>query len=245
MLLTNATLVNPKGITVNQCTSGFHGLNEAGCKPYLGRFVIVFIDDILAYSKSKCMRNMIVILKLLLESLQEGEVVSLSPNEEVQARELTRRRLHGLEQQMERKGVGRIQVSLYLWIEFGSIGRSVWLRPMHQAWVLEWKMRIESHGILSLKFPRSSADGQRERMIQTLKDINEGMSPVLWAEIRESSLIGPELVSPWKGVVRFGKKGKLAPRYVGPFEILERIGLVAYRLRLPEELNSVHDTFHV
>ncbi|GKB11932.1 putative nucleotidyltransferase, ribonuclease H [Tanacetum coccineum] len=52
-------------------------------------------------------------------------------------------------------------------------------------------------------------------------------------------------VSPWKGVVHFGKKGKLTPRYVGPFEILERIVLVAYMLRLPEELNSVHDTFHV
>ncbi|GKC63805.1 hypothetical protein Tco_1096403 [Tanacetum coccineum] len=52
-------------------------------------------------------------------------------------------------------------------------------------------------------------------------------------------------VKPWKGVVHFGKKGKLAPRYVGPFEILERIGLVAYRLRLPEELSNVHDTFHV
>ncbi|GJW87246.1 hypothetical protein Tco_0162586 [Tanacetum coccineum] len=52
-------------------------------------------------------------------------------------------------------------------------------------------------------------------------------------------------VSPWKGVVRFGKKGKLAPRFVGPFEILERIGSVAYRLRLPEELSGVHDTFHV
>ncbi|GKA77431.1 hypothetical protein Tco_0783892 [Tanacetum coccineum] len=52
-------------------------------------------------------------------------------------------------------------------------------------------------------------------------------------------------VSPWKGVVRFGKNGKLAPRYVGPFEILKRIGLVAYRLRLPEELSSVHATFHV
>ncbi|GJU81492.1 hypothetical protein Tco_1283857 [Tanacetum coccineum] len=49
----------------------------------------------------------------------------------------------------------------------------------------------------------------------------------------------------WKGVVCFGKKGKLALRYVGPFEILERIGLVAYRLRLPWELNSVHNTFHV
>ncbi|GKA79786.1 putative reverse transcriptase domain-containing protein [Tanacetum coccineum] len=43
-------------------------------------------------------------------------------------------------------------------------------------------------------------------------------------------------VTPWKGVVQFGKKDKLAPKYVGPFEILERIGLVAYRLRLPEEL---------
>ncbi|GJR39949.1 hypothetical protein Tco_1215633 [Tanacetum coccineum] len=50
---------------------------------------------------------------------------------------------------------------------------------------------------------------------------------------------------PWKGVIRFGKKGKLALRYVGPFEILERISLVAYRFRLLEELNSVHDTFHV
>ncbi|GKD70012.1 hypothetical protein Tco_1324102, partial [Tanacetum coccineum] len=52
-------------------------------------------------------------------------------------------------------------------------------------------------------------------------------------------------VTPWKGVVCFRKKGKIAPRYVGPFKILERICLVAYRLRLPEELNSMHDTFRV
>ncbi|GJR16555.1 reverse transcriptase domain-containing protein [Tanacetum coccineum] len=114
-------------------------------------------------------------------------------------------------------------------------------------------------------------------------------SPVLWDEIGDSRLIGPEMVqettekvvvirvrlkaardrqksdvdnrrkplefqvgdhvmlkvSPWKGVVRFGKKGKLAPRFVGPFEILERIGSVTYRLRLLEELSGVHDTFHV
>ncbi|GJT70225.1 putative reverse transcriptase domain-containing protein, partial [Tanacetum coccineum] len=114
-------------------------------------------------------------------------------------------------------------------------------------------------------------------------------SPIMWAEIGEGQLIGPELVqettekilqikdrlkaaldrqksyvdkrrkplefsvgnyvllkvSPWKGVVRFGKKGKLAPRFVGPFEIIEKVGHVDYRLDLPEELNDVHDTFHV
>ncbi|GJS47807.1 putative reverse transcriptase domain-containing protein [Tanacetum coccineum] len=114
-------------------------------------------------------------------------------------------------------------------------------------------------------------------------------SPILWDEVGEVQLIGPELVqettkkisqikdrlkatrdrqksyaykrrkplefsvgdyvllkvSPWKGVVRFGKKGKLEPRFVGPFEIIEKVGPVAYRLDLPEELNGVHDTFHV
>ncbi|GJS54393.1 retrotransposon protein, putative, ty3-gypsy subclass [Tanacetum coccineum] len=52
-------------------------------------------------------------------------------------------------------------------------------------------------------------------------------------------------VSHWKGVVRFGKKGKVAPRFVGPFEIIERIGPVTYRLRLTQELSSIHNTFHV
>ncbi|GKB13427.1 hypothetical protein Tco_0847350, partial [Tanacetum coccineum] len=52
-------------------------------------------------------------------------------------------------------------------------------------------------------------------------------------------------VSPWKGVVRLGKKGKLAPRFVGPFEIIKKVGPVAYRLDLPGELNVVHDTFYV
>nr|GEX51531.1 putative reverse transcriptase domain-containing protein [Tanacetum cinerariifolium] len=52
-------------------------------------------------------------------------------------------------------------------------------------------------------------------------------------------------VSPWKGVVRFGKRGKLNPRYVGPFKVLEKIGKVSYKLELPEELSRVHHTFHV
>ncbi|GJT40921.1 putative reverse transcriptase domain-containing protein [Tanacetum coccineum] len=52
-------------------------------------------------------------------------------------------------------------------------------------------------------------------------------------------------VSPRKGVIRFGKRGKLSPRYIGPIKILERIGPVAYKLELPEELSNVHSTFHV
>ncbi|GJQ89996.1 putative ribonuclease H-like domain-containing protein [Tanacetum coccineum] len=52
-------------------------------------------------------------------------------------------------------------------------------------------------------------------------------------------------VSPWKGVVRFGKRGKLNPRYVGPFKVLAKVGKVAYRMDLPQELSRVHHTFHV
>ncbi|GJZ09574.1 putative reverse transcriptase domain-containing protein [Tanacetum coccineum] len=145
-------------------------------------------------------------------------------------------------------------------------------------------------------------DSQSERTIQTIEDMLRACvmdfggswdthlpSPMVWAEVGESRLIGPEIVqettekimqirkrlvtardrqkkyadkrrkplefkvedrvllkvSPWKGVVRFGKKGKLAPRYVGSFEIVEHVGLVAYRLRLPRELSCVHDVFHV
>ncbi|GKC32539.1 putative reverse transcriptase domain-containing protein [Tanacetum coccineum] len=86
-------------------------------------------------------------------------------------------------------------------------------------------------------------------------------SPVCWAEVGEVQLTSPEIVqettekiigdkvmlkvSSWKRVVRFGKRGKLNPRYVGPFKVLEKVGSVAYKLELPQELSRVHNTFHV
>ena len=52
-------------------------------------------------------------------------------------------------------------------------------------------------------------------------------------------------ISPWKGVLRFGKRGKLSSRHIGPYKIVSKVGPVAYKLKLPPELSRIHDTFHV
>ena len=52
-------------------------------------------------------------------------------------------------------------------------------------------------------------------------------------------------VFPWKKVMRFGKKGKLSPKFIGPYEVIEKVGLVAYRLALPQNLEKIHNVFHV
>ncbi|GJW04550.1 putative reverse transcriptase domain-containing protein [Tanacetum coccineum] len=109
-------------------------------------------------------------------------------------------------------------------------------------------------------------DGQNERTIQTLEDMlracvldfgknwdkhlplvefsyNNSYHTSMKAAPFEALVMLK--VSPWKGVVRFGKRGKLNPRYVGPFKVIERVGSVAYKLELPQQLSHVHNTFHV
>ncbi|GJZ11105.1 putative reverse transcriptase domain-containing protein [Tanacetum coccineum] len=90
-------------------------------------------------------------------------------------------------------------------------------------------------------------------------------SPICWAEVGDSQFAGPEIihettkkivqiksrdkvmlkVSPWKGVIRFGQRGKLNPRYIRSFKIIAKVGTIAYRLELPERLSRVHSTFHI
>ncbi|GJZ33787.1 hypothetical protein Tco_0579223 [Tanacetum coccineum] len=83
-------------------------------------------------------------------------------------------------------------------------------------------------------------------MIQTARDQQKS-----YADLKRKPMefqVGDKVmlkVSPWKGVVRFGKRGKLNPRYVGPFKVLKKVGAVAYKLELPQELSRVHNTFHV
>ncbi|GJU63015.1 hypothetical protein Tco_1244850 [Tanacetum coccineum] len=87
---------------------------------------------------------------------------------------------------------------------------------------------------------------QIKQRIQTARDRQKS-----YADLKRKSMefqVGDKVmlkVSPWKGVVRFGKRGKLNPRYVGPFKVLKKVGAVAYKLKLPQELSRVHNTFHV
>ena len=52
-------------------------------------------------------------------------------------------------------------------------------------------------------------------------------------------------IPPWKGVLRFGRRGKLSLKFIGPYEIVSKVGPISYRLKLPLELSRIHDTFHV
>nr|GEW99893.1 reverse transcriptase domain-containing protein [Tanacetum cinerariifolium]GEX14804.1 reverse transcriptase domain-containing protein [Tanacetum cinerariifolium] len=83
--------------------------------------------------------------------------------------------------------------------------------------------------------------------VSIISDRDPRFASNFWRSL-QNTLVGDKVmlkVSPWKGVVRFGKRGKLNPRYVGHLKVLERIRDIAYKLDLPEELSRVHNTFHV
>ncbi|GJT58944.1 hypothetical protein Tco_1002477 [Tanacetum coccineum] len=266
-----------------------------------GRFVIVFIEDILAYSKLKEEHE--VHLKLVLETLRKEKLYAKVSKCDALCRKgrVKSRRVRGMilaaqSEVFKQENVllvgsvmDEAHASRYL-VHSGADETYYNLGDMYCLRYLS-KNEIESPWILSLNFQGQSSEYDVIWVMIEMDDLPCGLADAV-KSIRDAigfNLIGPELVqettdkvvllkekpkaardrqksyvdyrrkplefevgdrvllkvTPWKGVIHFGKKGKLAPIYVGPFEILERIGLVAYRLRLPEELNSVHDTFHV
>ncbi|GJU50413.1 putative reverse transcriptase domain-containing protein [Tanacetum coccineum] len=159
-----------------------------------------------------------------------------------------------------------------IWVIVDRLTKSAHFLPMREDYKMERLARlymneiVARHGVpilmqeaLGTRLDMSTAyhpqtNGQSERTIQTLHCMVESVARQLCGlrlEKRRKPLefsVGDYVllkVSLWKGVVRFGKKGKLAPRFVGSFKIIEKVGHVAYRLDLPEELNGVHDTFYV
>ncbi|GJV27023.1 putative reverse transcriptase domain-containing protein [Tanacetum coccineum] len=225
--------VMPFGLT--NAPTVFMDLMNRVCKPYLGRFVIVFIDDILAYSKSKEEHK--VYLKLVLESLRKEKLYANFSKD-------------AAESVSDTIGFEYCLASSSGWTNYRLSLRCAPLEAFHgrkyRSHVLWAENRESSLTVLELVLETADKVVLIKEKLKAARDCQKS-----YADKRRKPLdfeVGNQVllkVSPWKGVVRFGKKGKLAPRYVGPFEILERIGPVAYRLRLPDELSSVHDTFHV
>ncbi|GJY65498.1 putative reverse transcriptase domain-containing protein [Tanacetum coccineum] len=254
------------------------------CNQYLDKFVIVFIDDILIYSKSKEDHELeeVHFLGLIVNSNGihvDPSKIKAMKNWKVPKTSFGIRSFPGLAGYYQRfitnfpkfakplTSLTQKNQKIWMCTDAKKLGDCICITTIEDSreelqharlgarysvhpgadktyydlgdmyWWPCMKKDIASYKALGTRLDMSMAyhlqmDGQSERTIQTLEDM-------LRACVIDFG------VSPWKGVVCFGKKGKLVPRYVGPFEILERIGPVSYRLRLSQELSSVHDTFHV
>ncbi|GKV13621.1 hypothetical protein SLEP1_g24612 [Rubroshorea leprosula] len=131
------------------------------------------------------------------------------------------------------------------------------LEDMLRACVLDWKGSWDQHlSMVEFAYNNSYQSSIRMALFEALY-ARRCRSSVCWAEVGERSILGPELVQQSSEIVqlieerlrvahsRFGIRGKLIPRYIGPYPILERVSEVAYQLELPGNLAGVHDVFHV
>nr|GEU74927.1 putative reverse transcriptase domain-containing protein [Tanacetum cinerariifolium] len=219
------------------------------CKPYLDKFLSVFIDDILIYSKSK--EEHAEHLKLILELLTKEELyvkflkcdfrlsmknVKFDWSEKVEAAfQLLKQKLGS---------------ALILALPEGSENFVVYYDAFRKGLgtVLMQREKVRDAQLTGSKIVHETTEKiiQIKKRIKAAQDrekryANRRRKPLEF-KVEDKVILK---VSPWKGVIRFGKWGMMNPCYIRPFKILAKVGMISYRLELPEQLSQVHITFHV
>nr|GEZ36832.1 putative reverse transcriptase domain-containing protein [Tanacetum cinerariifolium] len=199
------------------------------CKPYLDKFVIVFIDDILIYSKSK--EDHEEHLKITLGLLKKEKLYAKFLKHEVPVSIISDRDSQfasGFWRSLQKALGTEVNMSTaYTQRRMSEVGDSQLTRPKLVREMTEKIVQIKNRLLTARSCQKSYADVRRKQMDFSVEDM------VMLK------------VSPWKGVICFRKHGKLSPRYVGPFKIINRVGPVAYKLELPRELQGIHNTFYM
>nr|GEY04033.1 hypothetical protein [Tanacetum cinerariifolium] len=232
------------------------------CKPYLDKFVIVFIDDILIYSKDEKEHeeHLKAILQLLkkekfrgihvdpakIESIKDWKGIKFDWGEkEENAFQLIKQKLCSAPILALPETTKGSRIELHHSRSRAKIG-SVCSEDM-EALPYGTKCTVfTDHKSLKHILDQKELNTRQRRWLELLSyydcDIRYHPGKANVFEVRDGVMLK---VSPWKEVVRFGKRGKLNPRYVGPFKVLAKVRKVAYKLELPQELSRVHHTFHV
>ncbi|XP_068344106.1 uncharacterized protein [Pyrus communis] len=292
-------LVMPFELT--NAPAAFMDLMNRVFQPYLDRFIIVFIDDILSFQQLKyCLTHAPVLaflndsgnFKVYRDASLNGLGCVLIQMVDEETQEIIQARNQGKKKdfRVRESNAMLMQESRMFMLNNMELKKAI----LDEAHISAYAEALGTRLLYSTTY-HPQTDGQSEMTIQTLEDMlrssvlqfgdawhkrldlmefaynnsfhsNIGMSPfkalfgkscrtlLCWSEVRERILVGPEIVdettqnvqlSPWISVVRFGRKGKLSPRYIRPYMIIERVGEVAYRLELPSKLAKVHNIFYV
>nr|GEU64719.1 putative reverse transcriptase domain-containing protein [Tanacetum cinerariifolium] len=232
-------LVMPFGLT--NTLAVFMDLMNRVCKSYLDKFVILFIDVILIYSKSK--EEHAEHLKLIWDLLKKEELYA---------------KFSKFSLEISRYLIVYMSTTYHPQTDGQSKRTIQTLEDMPCACVIDFEKGWNRHPpLVKFSYNNNYHTSNKASPFEALYG-RKCRSPVCWTEVGDAQLTGLEIIHETTEniiqikkriqaarVIRFGKREKLNPRYIRPFKILAKVGTVAYRLELSEQLSRVHSTFHV